>query len=92
MLGTSNNYIASTLRKDFQVFFHISDAPVGCTDINFRLNRVKGDSAFTPKTKSPSGTTAGGTPLKIVPFFRESFTAKAPSMSRPRLWANLRRT
>jgi hypothetical protein len=34
-LGTSNSYVASTLRKDFQVFFHIPDAPIGCTYVKF---------------------------------------------------------
>jgi hypothetical protein len=35
MLGTFNNYIACTLRKDFQVFLDIPDAPVGCADVKF---------------------------------------------------------
>jgi hypothetical protein len=70
-LGTSNSYVASTPRKDFQVFLHISNALVGCIDVNFLLNKVNGDSTFSPKTKSPSGATAGGIPPKMVPFLRK---------------------
>jgi hypothetical protein len=77
MLGTSNSYVASTRRKDFQDFLHISDAPVGCTDVNFLLNKVKGDSAFSPKTKSPSGAIAGVYPLKMVPFFAKKLYFKS---------------
>jgi hypothetical protein len=76
-LGTSNSYIVSTIRKDFQVFLHISDAPVGFTDVNFLLNKVKGDSAFSLKTKSPSVTTAGVSPLKMVPFFAKRLYFKS---------------
>jgi hypothetical protein len=37
MLRTSNSYVASTLRKDFQVFFaiYIPNTLVGCTNVNF---------------------------------------------------------
>jgi hypothetical protein len=59
-LGTSNNYVVSTHRKDFKVFLHIPDALVGCTDVIFFLNNVMGDSAFSQKTKSTSGATVGG--------------------------------
>jgi hypothetical protein len=36
MLETSNSYVASTLRKDFQVFFiiYIPNTLVGCTIVN----------------------------------------------------------
>jgi hypothetical protein len=36
MLRTSNSYVASTLRKDFQVFFRYlhTQHPVGCTNVN----------------------------------------------------------
>jgi hypothetical protein len=59
------------LGRSFESFLHIPDTPIGCTDVNFLLNKVKGDSTFSPKPKSPSGATAGGTPLKMVPFFRK---------------------
>jgi hypothetical protein len=75
MLGTSNNYVASTLRKEFQVILCISDTPVGCIYVTF-LNRVKGDSAFSPKTKSPSGATTGGTPSKRSCCFAKTFIVK----------------
>jgi hypothetical protein len=49
MLGTSNSYVASTLRKDFHVLFVI-DAPntlVACTNVNsIELIKSKGESAF----------------------------------------------
>jgi hypothetical protein len=44
-LGTSNNYVTSTLRKDFQVFAHIR-RPTRLYRCNFILNKVKSDSAF----------------------------------------------
>jgi hypothetical protein len=36
-LGTSNSYVASTLRKDFQVLFvtYAPNTPVDCTNVNF---------------------------------------------------------
>jgi hypothetical protein len=58
----TNNYVPSTLRKKFQVISCISDAPVGCIYDKF-VNKVKGDSTFSLKNKSPSGDTTGGTPL-----------------------------
>jgi hypothetical protein len=48
-LGISNNYVASILRKDFQVPFviYIPNTPVGCTNVNsIKLIKSKGDSAF----------------------------------------------
>jgi hypothetical protein len=48
-LGTSNSYVASTLRKDFHVSFvvYIPNTPVGCTNVNpTELIKAKGDSAF----------------------------------------------
>jgi hypothetical protein len=55
---------------------HISDALVGCTNENFTLNKVNGDLAFPPKTKSPSGATAGGIPPKNGPIFSEKLHCK----------------
>jgi hypothetical protein len=49
MLGTSNSYVASTLRKDFQVFFvvYIPNTPVDYANVNpTELIKAKGDSAF----------------------------------------------
>jgi hypothetical protein len=48
-LGTSNSYVTSTLRKDFQVPFviYIPNTPVGCMNVNsIELINSKGDSAF----------------------------------------------
>jgi flagellar biosynthesis protein FliP len=48
-LGTSNSYVVSTLRKDFQVSFviYIPNTTVGCTNVNsVELIKSKGDSAF----------------------------------------------
>jgi hypothetical protein len=45
-LGTSNSYVASTLRKDFQVLFviYIPSTPVGYTNVNsFELIKSKGN-------------------------------------------------
>jgi hypothetical protein len=60
-LGTSNSYVAFTLRKKFQVNLCVSDASVGCIYVMF-VNKVKGDSVFSPKTKSPLGGYYGGAP------------------------------
>jgi hypothetical protein len=49
MLGTSNSYIASTLRKDSQVSFvvYMPNTPVGCTNVNpTELIKSKGDLDF----------------------------------------------
>jgi hypothetical protein len=42
MLGTSNNYVTSNIRKDFQVSFviYIPNTPVGCTNVNSPENQV----------------------------------------------------
>jgi hypothetical protein len=50
--------------------------PVSCTNVNFTFNKVKGDSAFSPKTKSPSGVTAGVLPSKNGPIFHKKFHCK----------------
>jgi hypothetical protein len=47
--GTSNSYVASTLRKDFQVSFviYIPNTPVGSRNVNsIEIIKSKGDSAF----------------------------------------------
>jgi hypothetical protein len=77
MLGTSNSYVASTLRKDFQVSFviYIPNTPVGCTNVNFhRINKAKGRLGFPLKSKSPSGATAGASPppKKNSPIFHKN--------------------
>jgi hypothetical protein len=49
MLGTSNNYVVSTLRKDLKVLLVIytPNTPVGCTNVNsIELIKLKGNSAF----------------------------------------------
>jgi hypothetical protein len=48
-LGTSNSYVASTLKKDFQVLFvlYTPNTPVGYTNVNpIELINLKGNSAF----------------------------------------------
>jgi hypothetical protein len=82
MLGTSNSYVASTPRKDFQVILCIFDGPVGCMIVKF-LNKVKDDSTFSPKTKSPSRAATGGTPPKQSHFFTKNLYSKTPNTSRP---------
>jgi hypothetical protein len=65
MLGTSNSYVASTLKEGFQVLFVIytPNTPVGCTNVNFiEINKYKGQLGFPLKTKSPSWATAGASP------------------------------
>jgi hypothetical protein len=74
-LGTSNSYIASTLRKDFQVLFIIytPNTPVGCTNVNsIEMNKYKGQLDFPLKTKSPSGATTEGIPPKWSHFFAKT--------------------
>jgi hypothetical protein len=65
-LGTSSNYVASTLRKDFQVLFVVicaPNTPVGCTDVNFfELIKSKGDLAFPRKPSHPRGLLRGASP------------------------------
>jgi hypothetical protein len=75
-LGTSNSYVASTLREDFQVLsvIYTPNTPVGCTNVNsIEINKCKGQLSFPLKTKSPSGATTGASPppKKMVPFFRK---------------------
>jgi hypothetical protein len=76
MLGISNSYVASTLKKDFRVSFviYIPNTPLGSKNVNFhRINKAKGRLGFPPKTKSPSGATADGTPppKKNGPIFSQ---------------------
>jgi hypothetical protein len=76
MLGTSSSYVASTISKDFQVFgckLHAQHPSWQPRCKNQQVNKVKGQLGFPQKTKSPSGATAGGTPPKMVPFFRKKF-------------------
>jgi hypothetical protein len=71
-LGTFSSYVASTLKKYFQVLFvnYVPNTPVGCTDINLsELIKLKGNLAFLKKPKSPSGATTGGIPSKWSHFF-----------------------
>jgi hypothetical protein len=79
-LGTSNNYVASTLRKDFQVFFvnYIPNTPVGCTNVNsFELIMLKGNLAFPREPSHPRGLLRGASPpKKMVPFFRKNSQAR----------------
>jgi hypothetical protein len=74
-LGTSNSYVASTLRKDFQASFviYIPNTPVGCTNVNFhRVNILKGDSTFLRKPSPHRGLLRGASPpKKMVPFLRK---------------------
>jgi hypothetical protein len=74
-LGTSNSYVASTLKKDFQVIFvnYIPNTPVGCTDVNsFELTKLKGNLAFPRKTSHPRGYCGGASPQKMVSYFRKN--------------------
>jgi hypothetical protein len=69
-VGTSNSYVTFTLRKKFQVNLCISDTPVGCMYVKF-LNKVEGDWAFFPKTKSPRGLLWGHLPKRFY-FLQKS--------------------
>jgi hypothetical protein len=63
-LGTSNSYVASTLRKDFQVIFviYIPNTLVDCTNLNsFELIKSKGNLAF-PENQVTLGGYYGGHP------------------------------
>jgi hypothetical protein len=87
MLGTSNNYVASTLRKDFQVFFCYlhTQHPSWLYECKFhRINKIKGQLGFPLKTKSPSGATAGGTPPQNGPIFSQKPTGNVLSTPRPK--------
>jgi hypothetical protein len=71
-LGTSNSYVASTLRKDFQVLFviYIPNTPVGCKNVNsFELIKSKGNLAFPRNPSHPRGLLGGHPHPKMVPFF-----------------------
>jgi hypothetical protein len=72
-LGTSNNCVASILRKDFQVLFVncAHNIPVGCTDVNLsKLIKLKGNLAFPRNPSHPWGYYWGHPPPeKMVPFF-----------------------
>jgi hypothetical protein len=74
-LGTSNNYVASTLRKDFQVIFfviYIPNTPVGCTNANsLESIKLKGNLAFPRKSSHPRGLQRGASPRKNGPIFRK---------------------
>jgi hypothetical protein len=76
MLGTSNSYVVSTLRKDFQVSFvvYIPNTPVCSTNVNpIKLIKSKGDSAFPRKPSPPRGLLGGASPpQKMAPFFRKT--------------------
>jgi hypothetical protein len=78
MLGTSNSYVASTLRKDFQDLFCYlhTQHPVGSTNVNsIEMNKCKGQLGFPLKTKLPLGATTGGIrPQKMVPFFHKKLS------------------
>jgi hypothetical protein len=82
-LGTSSNYVASTLRKDFQVLFVVicaPNTPVGCTDVNFfEVIKSNGDLTFPRKPSHPRGLLRGASPpppKKMVPFFRKNPQAR----------------
>jgi hypothetical protein len=98
MLGISNSYVASTLKKDFRVSFviYIPNTPLGSKNVNFhRINKAKGRLGFPPKTKSPSGVTAEGIPpppKKWSHFFAKKIAANVLSTPQPELRANLRGT
>jgi hypothetical protein len=92
MLGTSNSYVVSTLRKDFQVSFvvYIPNTLVGCTNVNpIELIKSKGDSA-SPENQVPLGGYYGGhPPPQKWPHFFAKLVANVLSMYPPRLWMNL---
>jgi hypothetical protein len=74
-LGTSNSYVASTLRKDFKVLFviYIPNTPVGCTNVNsLKIIKSKGNLAFPRKQVTLGGYYGGHPPKKMVPFFRKN--------------------
>jgi hypothetical protein len=90
-LGTSSNYVASTIRKDFQDLFVncVPNTPVGCTDVNLiELIKLKGNLAFPKKPKSPSGATTGGIPPPEKWSIFTKKIASTPSTSRPKPQAN----
>jgi hypothetical protein len=71
-LGKSNSYVASTLRKDFQILFviYIPNTLVGYTNVNsFELIKSKGNLAFPRKRSHPRGLLRGAPPKKWSHFF-----------------------
>jgi hypothetical protein len=71
-LGTSSNYVASTLTKDVQVFVvdYIPNTPVGSIDVNIsKLIKLKGNLALPRKPSHPRGLRRGASPLKKWPHF-----------------------
>jgi hypothetical protein len=56
--------------KELQVNLYIPDAPVGCIHVKF-MSKVKGDSAFSSKTKSLSRATTGSPPLNCLVFLQK---------------------
>jgi hypothetical protein len=72
-LGTSNSFVASTLRKDFQILFeiYILNTPVGFTNVNcFELIKSKGNWP-SPENQVTLGGYCGGAspPPKNGPIF-----------------------
>jgi hypothetical protein len=73
-VGTSNSYVASTLRKGFPSYLcklHTQHPSWSYRCKFFQINKVKGQLGFPQKTKSPSGATAVGIPppKKMAQFF-----------------------
>jgi hypothetical protein len=88
--ATSNSYVASTLRKDFQVLFanYIPNTPVGCTNVNsLELIKLKGNLAFPREPSHPRGLLRGASPQKNGPIFLQKF-ASTLSTIRPKPRAN----
>jgi hypothetical protein len=78
-LGTSNSYVASTLRKGFPSYLcklHTQHPSWLYRCKYFRINQVKGQLGFPQKTKSPSGATAGGIPPPNGPIFCKNSQAR----------------
>jgi hypothetical protein len=78
-LRKSNSYVASTLRKDFQILFviYIPNTLVGYTNVNsFELIKSKGNLAFPRKPSHPRGLLRGAPPKNMVPFFRKNPQAR----------------
>jgi transposase InsO family protein len=86
-LGTSSNYVASTLSEDFQVFCCKLHAQHPSWQSRCKKptsqEKFKGNSAFPRKPSHPRGLLRGAPPPpKMVPFFRKKF-ANALSTIRP---------
>jgi hypothetical protein len=90
-LGTSNSYVASTLRQNFQVLFviYIPNTPVSCTNVNsFELIKSKGQLGFPKKPSHPRGLLQGASPpQKNGPIFSQKF-ASMISTTQPKPRAN----